>query len=55
MTNFEKIKAMTIDEVASYIADFGDCDYCAYDSYTCANDCQYGVKKFLESEVTNND
>lgn len=52
MTNFEKFKEMTIDEVASYIVDFGDCcDYCAYDIYTCANDCKYGIKKWLESEV----
>lgn len=52
MTNFEKIKAMTIDEMASYIVDFGGCGYCAYKySYSCNEDCEYGIKKFLESEA----
>ena len=64
MTNFEKFKQeLTVERLASMLAatycervweacNYCEaCDYCAYDSYTCANDCKYGIKKFLESEV----
>ena len=51
MTNFERIKNRTIEQVASDLADCVGCDYCAYDQYTCAQDCEYGIKKWLEREA----
>jgi len=59
MTNFEKFKQdLTVELLISMLADpycERPCDYCAYDSYTCATDCEYdceyGIKKWLESEV----
>ena len=52
MNNFEKIKSMTIEEMASRLSGVHDCcDYCAYDNYSCVRDCAFGIKKFLESEV----
>lgn len=50
MTNFERIKNRTIEQVASDLADYKDCECCAYDRYTCAKDCEYGIKKWLEEE-----
>lgn len=55
MNNFEKFKAdLTIERLTSMLVDTyyeWVCDYCAYDRYTCANDCEYGIKKWLEREV----
>lgn len=56
MTNFEKFKSITIDELASFLESTSECcDFCSYDRYVCIHDCEYGIKKYLESEVTNND
>ena len=51
MTNFERIKNRTIEQVASDLAEYRDCEYCAYDQYTCVQDCEYGIKKWLEAEA----
>lgn len=55
MTNFEKFKQdLTIERLTSMMVDTyceWVCDYCAYDRYTCANDCEYGIKKYLGSEI----
>lgn len=51
MTNYERIISMTAEEMAEYIMDLGSpCDYCRYDSYSCINDCEFGIAKWLESE-----
>ena len=55
MNNFEKFKAdLTIERLARMLdeswTDDG-CDYCAYDVNSCSGDCEYGIKKFFESEV----
>lgn len=59
MTNFEKFKAdLTVEQLVNMLADtycMYACDYCNYDRYDCIKDCEYGIKKYLESEVTNND
>ena len=51
MTNFEKIKAMSVEEMAHFFlkicTDEGRCYFC----WTCNNDCVGNVEKFLESEV----
>ena len=51
MTNYERIKNRTIEQVASDLADCVSCDYCAYDQYNCAQDYEYGIKKWLEAEA----
>ena len=55
MTNYEKIKAMSVEELADLL-DYGECHCCAYyktnspvDCLDCV--CKDGVKKWLESEV----
>lgn len=51
MTNYEKIKAMSVEEMAHFFlkicTDEGRCYFC----WTCNNDCVGNVEKFLESEV----
>ena len=56
MTNFEKFKQdLTVERLADMLVDTlfeRACDYCAYNSsHNCIEDCEYGIKKFLESEV----
>ena len=55
MNNFEKFKAyLTVERLVNileYACYEGTCNYCNYDRYTCVNDCEYGIKKWLESEV----
>lgn len=47
---------MTINEMVAIINYGNDdfaCDCCKYDKITCnGEDCEYGIKKWLESEVT---
>lgn len=51
MTNYEKIKAMSVEEMAHFIlticTDEGRCYFCD----VCNSDCVGNVKKYLESEV----
>lgn len=53
-TNFDRIKAMTVDEMAKFIPDWsytGACK-CGEKSYVdCNNECENCVKDWLESEV----
>lgn len=55
MNNFEKFKQdLTVERLVSMLADTyceGACDYCAYETHSCIEDCEYGIKKWLESEV----
>ncbi len=55
MTNYEKFKQdLTVEKLAIFLDDACSeecCNYCAYDSLTCFSNCEYGIKKFLESEV----
>ena len=56
MTNFEKFKKeLTVERLALLLEDScdeDDCQYCIYyDCITCSSNCEYGIKKFLESEV----
>jgi len=48
MTNYEKIKQMSIDEMAEFI---GECDYCNND-LECNGNCDECCKKWLESEAS---
>ena len=64
MTNFEKIKQMSVEDMAEMLLDasekhFTYCNHCSYQSFyaphcTSSNlrtDCVYAIKKWLESEV----
>jgi hypothetical protein len=62
MTNFEKFKQdfekikqdLTIEQLTSVLVDTY-CewvyDYYAHKVHSCIEDCEYGIKKWLESEV----
>ena len=51
MNNFEKIKAMNIDEMADWLIEQEkDCEGCGYKN-DCCNDCFVTMKQWLESEV----
>lgn len=56
-TNFDRIKEMTVDEMAKFIPDWsytGACK-CGEKSYVdCNNECENCVKEWLESEVNEN-
>ena len=51
MNNFEKIKAMSIDEMAKLLG-ANSCNYCVYQQVNCDDikQCKDGIKQWLESE-----
>lgn len=53
MTQFERIKAMSIDEMAEAFGKDNYCQICILrDGQTCNNtSCKQGIKQYLESEV----
>lgn len=54
MTNFERIKNMTVEEMAEFIAYYLGCNNCIYDQSICPDDknaCLKGTQKWLESEA----
>lgn len=61
MTNFEKIKSMTIDEMTEelfYIIDCSGCPINKWRDHSCPNcdiiGCKSALKNWLESEVDDN-
>ena len=64
MTNYERIKNMSVEEMAKWILggiSCDPCDYCLHNDYAC--EMEYGcdnvndedtLKEWLESEVDNN-
>jgi len=63
MTNYEKIKSMSIEEMAVAFDENSCCGFCAYKKI-CAKSsalfidlkkCQERIKEWLESEVIEND
>ena len=53
MTNFNRIKNMTIDEMAKFLTNFDCFVLCEHEGACKSNtDCIKGLKKFLEMEVT---
>lgn len=53
MTNFERIKAMSIEELAKELAKDSACEFCkTLDEQTCDKiTCEQGIIQWLESEV----
>lgn len=48
MTNFEKIKNMSVEELADFICELVDCDYCPR---YCSGCCKYSWVQWLKNEV----
>ena len=48
MTNFEKIKNMSIEELANFIGGLTDCDHCPV---YCSGGCKYSWEQWLKSKV----
>ena len=55
MNNYERIKAMSIEEMAEFIDELGCtlCEKCKYEDNNCIpyEECVNGLKLWLESEV----
>ena len=55
MTNYERIKNMSVGEMAKFICGIYDDDICKYDKFICGiiipNYDEGSVKQWLESEV----
>lgn len=53
MTNFERIKNMTVEEMAEKLAENTACGFCKLlTDATCDNTpCRQGIMQYLESEV----
>lgn len=52
MTNYEKIKNMTVAEMVMFIDCEGTCNYCVYANDDCKGlKCREGVKAWLNQEV----
>jgi hypothetical protein len=52
MTNFEKIKNMSVEELANFICGLTYCDYCPI---CCRGGCEHSWERWLESEAEDND
>ena len=57
MTNYEKIKNMSVEEMAEWLqGGINECNCCSYRlSFGCPDTCIYGIKQWLESEVEENE
>lgn len=53
MTNYERIKNMSVEEMEEFLFDMTDCQTCRATLLCDDNGCKNAVKKYLESEVTN--
>lgn len=54
MTNYERIKNMSIEEMADYFNEIFDCRNCPNDMFLCEGNgyvCTKYIKQWLESEV----
>ena len=52
MTNFEKIKSMSVKEMAEFIFDNYRCRKCACANNNCDGKCKLGIAKWLKKEVS---
>ncbi len=52
LTNFDKIKAMSVEELAVFLNEFECFDLCEHSGFCRTNsDCVNGIKKYLELEI----
>lgn len=52
MTNFEKLKNMSAEELADFICGLVYCDYCPI---CCSGGCKYSWEQWLKSEAEEDD
>ena len=53
MTNGDRIRRMSNEELARWLETklgFDTCLICAYEKYSCEQNCEEGIKAYLESE-----
>lgn len=55
MTNGDKIRAMTDEELAEWLDLHGECNQCAYHPAQCNTDCNEGHFKWLRKEADEDD
>lgn len=60
MTNIEKIKSMSVEEMSEFFSDHNmTCDFCLNNTTNggqgCKKGCLDGITKYLMSEVADND
>ena len=57
MTNFERIKAMSVEEMVEFLRNYKKCKMCGFfKEETCTStECMYSVQQLLESEAQEND
>lgn len=52
MTNYERIKNMSIEEMVESLLPLHACSFCVYEGEECLGMlCKKGISKYLESEV----
>jgi len=52
LTNFEKIKGMSVEEMAEFLNEnSGRCECCVYRDRSCIGECKMHIKEWLELEV----
>ena len=50
-TNYDRIRNMSIEEMADYICHNYKCRKCDWEHNTCSSKCVEGIKRWLETEV----
>jgi hypothetical protein len=55
MTNYEKIKAMSVEEIAKWLNAKSNCSTCANENCNGMGDCEQGHLLWLQQEVDVND
>jgi len=51
LTNFEKIKGMSVEEMAEFLDDCTECECCVLKDRACDVECNFNIKEWLELEV----
>lgn len=58
MTNYDRIKSMNVEEMAEFLFEYFDCDFCPM-SAKCKTqnyeNCKKNIKRWLLQEVSDND
>ena len=55
ITNADRIRAMTDEELADLIAEYIECDMCKFEDEECLADCELRWRKWLREEVKDGD
>lgn len=52
MTNYDRIRNMSLEEIVEFINKNYKCRKCAYYNKCCDSNCESGIKLWLETEVS---